>query len=132
MAKLRASARRALGKGAGLRRSATLELMAHGGPAADPQVSADLSTVRVWHRRLLAGRVEWPLEASLWNDALKPGRGRAPSAILSRWPIVLDGCQTLAAGAAKALCAQVASTRPDFAGRGLAAALSTAAYRQLA
>eukprot|EP00971_Amphidinium_carterae_P163735 3246259-Amphidinium_carterae.1 len=46
MTKLRTSARKALGKGAGLRRSATVELMAHGGPAADPQVSADLSTVR--------------------------------------------------------------------------------------
>eukprot|EP00971_Amphidinium_carterae_P235644 4676296-Amphidinium_carterae.1 len=34
-----------------------------GGPAADPQASADLSTVRVWHKRILAGRVEWPLEA---------------------------------------------------------------------
>eukprot|EP00971_Amphidinium_carterae_P288670 5731951-Amphidinium_carterae.1 len=78
MTKLRASAKRALGKGAGLRRSATLELMAHGGPAADSQVSA--STVRVWNRRILAGKVEWPLEARtsarLWNDALKPGRGR--------------------------------------------------------
>eukprot|EP00971_Amphidinium_carterae_P080178 1586568-Amphidinium_carterae.1 len=46
MSKVRTCARKALGKGAGLRRSATLELMAHGGPAADPQVSADLSTVR--------------------------------------------------------------------------------------
>eukprot|EP00971_Amphidinium_carterae_P239796 4760497-Amphidinium_carterae.1 len=47
MTKIRTCARKALGKGAGLRRSAPLELMAHGGPAADPQVSADLSTVRV-------------------------------------------------------------------------------------
>eukprot|EP00971_Amphidinium_carterae_P076191 1504955-Amphidinium_carterae.3 len=37
MAKLRASARRGLGKGTGLRRSAPLELIAHGGPAGDPQ-----------------------------------------------------------------------------------------------
>eukprot|EP00971_Amphidinium_carterae_P316841 6298519-Amphidinium_carterae.1 len=73
----RASARRALGKGAGLRRSAPVELIAHGVLAADPQVPADLSTVRVWHRRILAGKVEWPLEARL--------------------PIALDGCQTLAA-----------------------------------
>eukprot|EP00971_Amphidinium_carterae_P206384 4095778-Amphidinium_carterae.1 len=42
MTKVRTCARKALGKGAGLRRSAPLELMAHGGPAADPQVSADL------------------------------------------------------------------------------------------
>eukprot|EP00971_Amphidinium_carterae_P018294 360786-Amphidinium_carterae.1 len=52
--------------------------MAHGGPAADPQVSADLSTVRVWHRRILAGKMEWPLEARMWDNALKPGRGRGP------------------------------------------------------
>eukprot|EP00971_Amphidinium_carterae_P253439 5031636-Amphidinium_carterae.1 len=45
MTKIRTCARKALGKGAGLRRSAPLEFMAHGGPAADPQVSADLSTV---------------------------------------------------------------------------------------
>eukprot|EP00971_Amphidinium_carterae_P257149 5105284-Amphidinium_carterae.2 len=45
MTKLRTCARKALGKGAGLRRSAPLALMAHAGPAADdPQVSADLST----------------------------------------------------------------------------------------
>eukprot|EP00971_Amphidinium_carterae_P158593 3144081-Amphidinium_carterae.2 len=50
MTKLRTCARKALGKGAGLRRFAPLELMPHGGPAADPQVSADLSTVRVWQR----------------------------------------------------------------------------------
>eukprot|EP00971_Amphidinium_carterae_P057688 1141208-Amphidinium_carterae.1 len=37
MTKIRTNARKALGKGAGLRRSAPLELMAHGGPAADPQ-----------------------------------------------------------------------------------------------
>eukprot|EP00971_Amphidinium_carterae_P266655 5289636-Amphidinium_carterae.1 len=50
MTELRASARRALGKGAGLRKFAPLELMAHGGPAADPQLSADLSTARVVER----------------------------------------------------------------------------------
>eukprot|EP00971_Amphidinium_carterae_P116491 2307666-Amphidinium_carterae.1 len=52
MTKMRTCARKALDKGAGLCRSAPLELMAHGGPAADPQVSADLSTVRVWHKRM--------------------------------------------------------------------------------
>eukprot|EP00971_Amphidinium_carterae_P004954 99326-Amphidinium_carterae.2 len=60
MTRIRTAARKAC-KGAGLRRSAPLELMAHGGPAADPQVSADLSTVRVWHRRILAGKLDWPL-----------------------------------------------------------------------
>eukprot|EP00971_Amphidinium_carterae_P019055 374921-Amphidinium_carterae.1 len=52
--------------------------MAHGGPVADPQVSGELSTVRIWHRRILAGRVKWPLEARLWNDALRLGRGKGP------------------------------------------------------
>eukprot|EP00971_Amphidinium_carterae_P180582 3581542-Amphidinium_carterae.1 len=53
--------------------------MAHGGPAADPQVSADLSTVRVWHRRILAGRLEWPLPDNMWDHALRRGRGRGPT-----------------------------------------------------
>eukprot|EP00971_Amphidinium_carterae_P089440 1770021-Amphidinium_carterae.1 len=44
MTKVRTCARKALGKGAGLRRSAPLELIAHGGPAADPQVSGRLRT----------------------------------------------------------------------------------------
>eukprot|EP00971_Amphidinium_carterae_P205331 4075439-Amphidinium_carterae.2 len=35
-------------EGASLRRSASSELMVHGGPTGDPQVSADLSTVRDW------------------------------------------------------------------------------------
>eukprot|EP00971_Amphidinium_carterae_P092636 1834831-Amphidinium_carterae.1 len=50
-----------------------------GGPAADPQVSADLSTIRVWHRRILAGKLEWPLPDSMWDNALRPGRGRGPT-----------------------------------------------------
>eukprot|EP00971_Amphidinium_carterae_P069284 1371062-Amphidinium_carterae.1 len=62
MKDLRAAARGALGKGAALRRSAALELMAHGGPIGDPRVAADLSTVRVW-QRLAAGKVTWPLSA---------------------------------------------------------------------
>eukprot|EP00971_Amphidinium_carterae_P162809 3227885-Amphidinium_carterae.1 len=43
MSDLRTSTRRALGKGASLCKSATLELMADGGPTGDPQVSADFS-----------------------------------------------------------------------------------------
>eukprot|EP00971_Amphidinium_carterae_P256100 5084803-Amphidinium_carterae.1 len=39
-------ARKALGKGANLRRSSPLELMAYGGPVGDPQVTADLNTIR--------------------------------------------------------------------------------------
>eukprot|EP00971_Amphidinium_carterae_P205005 4068668-Amphidinium_carterae.1 len=53
--------------------------MAHGGPAADPQVSADLSTVRVWNRRILAGKLEWPLPDNMWDNALRLGRGRGPT-----------------------------------------------------
>eukprot|EP00971_Amphidinium_carterae_P299320 5947062-Amphidinium_carterae.3 len=71
MSDLRASARRALGKGASLCRSATLEVMAYGDPTAHPQVSADLSMVPVWHRRVLAGQPMWPLEKRFWTDALK-------------------------------------------------------------
>eukprot|EP00971_Amphidinium_carterae_P319362 6347297-Amphidinium_carterae.4 len=40
------------------------------------QVSADLSTVRVWHRR---ARMEWPPEARMWDNALTPGPGRGPT-----------------------------------------------------
>eukprot|EP00971_Amphidinium_carterae_P237839 4721881-Amphidinium_carterae.1 len=72
--------RKALGKGAGLRRSAPLELMAHGGPAADPQVSANLSTVRVW---------QWLLESRMWDNALKPGRGRDPTRNLKQLAVRL-------------------------------------------
>eukprot|EP00971_Amphidinium_carterae_P344504 6484941-Amphidinium_carterae.1 len=42
MSKLRASARRALGKGIVCANLPLLNSMAHGGPAGDPQVSADL------------------------------------------------------------------------------------------
>eukprot|EP00971_Amphidinium_carterae_P045242 890246-Amphidinium_carterae.1 len=52
---------RALGKGALLRRSAAIELVAHGGPSGDPRVAADLSTVRVWQRHIAAGKVSWHL-----------------------------------------------------------------------
>eukprot|EP00971_Amphidinium_carterae_P079217 1567344-Amphidinium_carterae.1 len=75
MTKLCTSARKALGKGAGLRRSATLELMA--------QISADLSTVRVWNRRIVAGKLEWPLDARMWDDALKPAEVAGLSATLN-------------------------------------------------
>eukprot|EP00971_Amphidinium_carterae_P115710 2291710-Amphidinium_carterae.1 len=52
---VRVSARNALGKGANLRRSSLLELMAYGGPAGHPQVTADLNTIRVWQRKLNTG-----------------------------------------------------------------------------
>eukprot|EP00971_Amphidinium_carterae_P151951 3011548-Amphidinium_carterae.1 len=72
---VRISARRAPGKGTNLRRSSLVELMAYGGPAGDPQVTADLNTIRVWQRKLNAGTLKWPLEQSIWNNALSKGRG---------------------------------------------------------
>eukprot|EP00971_Amphidinium_carterae_P219517 4358249-Amphidinium_carterae.1 len=44
--------------------------MASGGPAGDPQVTVDL--------KLQTGTLNWPLEESVWNDALAEGRGRGP------------------------------------------------------
>eukprot|EP00971_Amphidinium_carterae_P296600 5892021-Amphidinium_carterae.1 len=61
--------------------------MAHGGPAADPQVSADLSTVRVWHRRILVGKLEWPLPDR--DNALRLGRGRGPTRNLEQLAVRL-------------------------------------------
>eukprot|EP00971_Amphidinium_carterae_P348995 6490784-Amphidinium_carterae.1 len=52
---VRVSARKALGKGANLRRSSPLELMAYGGPACEPQDTVDLNTIRVWQRTLNTG-----------------------------------------------------------------------------
>eukprot|EP00971_Amphidinium_carterae_P008072 159713-Amphidinium_carterae.1 len=130
--KLRASARRALG--ASLRKSAPRELIAH--IKAGDHTGASF----------LVGRVTWPLEAWLWNDALKTGRA-ARSVTSSKWPILLDGCQTLVARDARTIgslgmklpcrqsgtrlgfCAQVASNRADFAS--LAASLLPSSYRQL-
>eukprot|EP00971_Amphidinium_carterae_P134857 2672527-Amphidinium_carterae.1 len=78
MKDVRISARKALGKGANLRRSSPLELMAYGGPAGDPQVTSDLNTIRAWRRKLNAGTLEWPLEEEIWDRALNKGRGRGP------------------------------------------------------
>eukprot|EP00971_Amphidinium_carterae_P307302 6106875-Amphidinium_carterae.1 len=73
---VRISARKALGKGANLRRSNPLELMAYGGPAGDPQLTADLNTIRAWQRKLDASTLAWPLEPSVWDNALDNGRGK--------------------------------------------------------
>eukprot|EP00971_Amphidinium_carterae_P237340 4711312-Amphidinium_carterae.1 len=73
---VRISARKALGKGANLRRSSPLELMSYGGPAGDPQVTSDLNTIRGWQRKLNAGTLAWPLETEVWDRALTKGRGR--------------------------------------------------------
>eukprot|EP00971_Amphidinium_carterae_P350263 6491460-Amphidinium_carterae.3 len=61
MNNVRISACKALGKATNLGRSSPLELMAYGGPAGDPQVTADLNTVRAWQRKLNAGTLNWPL-----------------------------------------------------------------------
>eukprot|EP00971_Amphidinium_carterae_P197477 3919154-Amphidinium_carterae.2 len=52
--------------------------MAHGGPSSDPRVTADLSTVLLWQRRVAAGEVSWPLSDVSWEGALHRGRGRGP------------------------------------------------------
>eukprot|EP00971_Amphidinium_carterae_P219839 4364322-Amphidinium_carterae.1 len=75
--KVRISARRALGRGAQLRRAAELELALKGGIKADPQVTLDLYTVRAWQRALLSGQ-SWPPTEAQWADATKGRRGRGP------------------------------------------------------
>eukprot|EP00971_Amphidinium_carterae_P079937 1581489-Amphidinium_carterae.2 len=76
---VRVSACKALGKGANLRRSSSLELMAYGGPAGDPQVAADLNTIRVWQRKLKKLR------------RLTKEEEEDPSDTSKRWLTVLDG-----------------------------------------
>eukprot|EP00971_Amphidinium_carterae_P045927 903615-Amphidinium_carterae.1 len=69
--KVRASARRALGRGAQLRRAAKLELALKGGIKADPQVTLDLYTIRAWQRALRDGQL-WPPSETQWADAANP------------------------------------------------------------
>eukprot|EP00971_Amphidinium_carterae_P284076 5640165-Amphidinium_carterae.5 len=83
--RFRISARKAQGKGASLRCSSPLELMAYGKPAGDLQVSANLNTIRIWQRRLDAGLqkvLRWPPDDWAWNTAFAKlavkGRGRGP------------------------------------------------------
>eukprot|EP00971_Amphidinium_carterae_P002423 48004-Amphidinium_carterae.1 len=92
--------------------------------------------------------MEWPLPDNMWDNALRPGRGRGPTRNLKQlaerlgWSPALGSwtCNgqwfswdeaTLRAkwDFAQVLCAEVARTRPDF--EGLALSLSTSAYRQL-
>eukprot|EP00971_Amphidinium_carterae_P347774 6489957-Amphidinium_carterae.1 len=75
--KVRVSARRALGKGAQLRRAAELELTLKGGIKADPQVTLDVYTIRAWQRALDDGQ-SWPPTATQWTDAKKGRTGRGP------------------------------------------------------
>eukprot|EP00971_Amphidinium_carterae_P339855 6477881-Amphidinium_carterae.2 len=63
---------------ASMRRSSPLELMSYGGPAGDPQVTADFNTIRIWQQRLDAGMPEWSLEERVWTTALDKGRGIGP------------------------------------------------------
>eukprot|EP00971_Amphidinium_carterae_P209838 4162225-Amphidinium_carterae.1 len=69
--RVRISARRALGRGAQLRRAAELELaLKKGGLKADPQVTLDLYTIRAWQRALLSGQ-QWPPSDTQWTEASK-------------------------------------------------------------
>eukprot|EP00971_Amphidinium_carterae_P238849 4741451-Amphidinium_carterae.2 len=77
----RASARGALGKGASLRRSAALKVMAHGRSSGDPHVAAELSTVRVWQRRIAAGKVQWPLPEQRQRSHPQLGSDGGPSSL---------------------------------------------------
>eukprot|EP00971_Amphidinium_carterae_P211551 4197570-Amphidinium_carterae.1 len=61
-----------------LRRSSPLELMAYGGPAGDPQVTADLNTIRAWQQKLQTSTLVWPLDESVWDSALAKRRGHGP------------------------------------------------------
>eukprot|EP00971_Amphidinium_carterae_P149329 2960634-Amphidinium_carterae.2 len=132
---VRVSARKARGKGANLRRSSPLDLMAYGGPAEDPQVTADLNTNRVWQRKLNTGALVWPLDESVWETALNKGRGRGPIRHLKTlanrdgWVPHQQGWQCgeqvftwqaadwkIKQDSSRALLAEVTSKRPDFAG----------------
>eukprot|EP00971_Amphidinium_carterae_P091357 1808534-Amphidinium_carterae.1 len=111
--------------------------MAYGGPAGDPQVTADLNTIRVWQRKLNIGTLVWPLEEGVWEIALNKGRGRGPIRHLKTlanrvgwvphpqgwtpdWKIKHDS--------SRALLADVTS-KPDFSG--LETGLSNQALRHL-
>eukprot|EP00971_Amphidinium_carterae_P077016 1521748-Amphidinium_carterae.3 len=113
-------------KGASLRRSSPLELMAYDGPAGDPQVAADLNTIRVWQHKLNSGTLEWPLEESVWDNAVSKGRGRRP---VQHLKILANrvGCmlEKIKWDSAEALLTEVARKQPDFAG--LETGLSTQA-----
>eukprot|EP00971_Amphidinium_carterae_P292268 5801930-Amphidinium_carterae.2 len=74
MAKVRVSARSALGRGAQLRRAAELELTEK---AESKQVTLDLYTIRAWQRALLTGQ-DWPPAAEEWRSAETGRRGRGP------------------------------------------------------
>eukprot|EP00971_Amphidinium_carterae_P005644 112086-Amphidinium_carterae.1 len=122
--------------------------MAYSGPAGDPQVTADLNTIRVWQRKLLTGTIEWPLADAVWDEALSKGRGRGPIRHLKTlanrvgWIPQPGGWQEddqyftsqeaelkIRWDSGQVILAEVATKRPDFAG--LETGLSTQALRHL-
>eukprot|EP00971_Amphidinium_carterae_P230398 4572703-Amphidinium_carterae.2 len=122
--------------------------MAYGGPAGDPQVTADLSTIRVWQRKLNTGTLVWLLEQSVWEPALNKGRGRGPIRHLTTlanrigWFPHQQGWQCgeqiftwqdadwkIKHDSSRAFLADVMSKRPDFVG--LETGLSNQAMRHL-
>eukprot|EP00971_Amphidinium_carterae_P293932 5835445-Amphidinium_carterae.1 len=115
---------------------------------SDPQVTADLNTIRVWQRQLNTGTLEWPLDESIWDTAPSKGRGRGPIRHLKTladragWVPHPQGWQSgeqtftwheadlkIKWDSARALLADVTTKRPDFAG--LETGLSTQAVRHL-
>eukprot|EP00971_Amphidinium_carterae_P117004 2317112-Amphidinium_carterae.4 len=102
---VRVSARKALGKGANLRRSSPLELMAYGGPAGDPQKPA-LNKGRgrrpIRDLKTLANRVGW----------VPHPQGRQCGEQIFTWQ---DANWKIKRDSSRALLADVTSKRPDFA-----------------
>eukprot|EP00971_Amphidinium_carterae_P112951 2236926-Amphidinium_carterae.1 len=120
--------------------------MAYGGPAGDPQVTADLNAVRAWQRKLNAGTLDWPLEPSVWEHALDRGRRRGPIRHLRLladrlgWKPLPGGWQCdeqyftwseadYEVDSAWVLLTDVAAKRPDF--QGLETGLSTQSFKHL-
>eukprot|EP00971_Amphidinium_carterae_P149304 2960214-Amphidinium_carterae.2 len=102
---VRISARKALGKGANLRRSSSLELMAYGGPAEDPQ-----------RLRLPADRLAWTTAVGGWYCE-------------DQYFTWSEADYKVKWDSARALLAEVATKRPDFGG--LETGLSTQSLRHL-
>eukprot|EP00971_Amphidinium_carterae_P131770 2609986-Amphidinium_carterae.1 len=77
MAKVRISARSALGRGTQLRRAAELELTPKCGIEADPQVTLDIYTIRALQQARRHDHV-WPPTVSEWAKTYLRRRGRGP------------------------------------------------------
>eukprot|EP00971_Amphidinium_carterae_P003385 66713-Amphidinium_carterae.3 len=85
MKDVRISACSALGKGASLRRSSPLELMAYGGPAGDPQAPADLNMILCQHKRLPSEQI---LGTNFSNQLPLP-LPTNPLGIIASWAITV-------------------------------------------